>query len=644
MPKMGTVLTLYQLILSKSGTHIGVEPHRATGVKPATPKHFRGLVMRNWSIGTKMAAALGVVAAVILGFSLFALLQIAQVNDKARDVARVWLPAVRQVSALQLSLAELRLYHWRHFTAADPAALADAERQITEERARLDGVRARYAQMLHTAEDRADLNRFNTAFAALDRHNNHWLTLSRAGRQAEAMAYFKGPTRQAYDATREALGVIVARNAAGAQAASDAGAAIYRLSIAMTLGAIAAVLALAVAAGLYLRGAIARPVRAMTEAMSTLAGGDLDVAVPARDRGDEIGQLAGAMESFKQAAIDQRDRAAETLAVVEQLGLALAAMARGDLTYRLDARVSGAFAQLREDFNRAAEALCETLAAISARVETTRVAASDIEMASGDLAARTSRQAAGLEETATAVTALTQDARHAADQVRAVAEGASKATHAAEQGLAVAVESVAAMRAIAESSNRIGDIASLIDAIAFQTNLLALNAGVEAARAGDAGRGFAVVATEVRALAQRSAEAAKEVKAMITAASAQVESGVALVQRSGEALNLIVAETTQVGTLAATIRDVVERQSGSIGEISAAVAEMNSGTQQNAAMVEETNATCVSLAREAVALEQAVRHFETGAGTPPPAPRRLPAAPVRGNLALVPAAEDWAAF
>ncbi|MBX9797707.1 methyl-accepting chemotaxis protein [Sphingomonas sp.] len=618
--------------------------------------------MKNWSINTKVITALGAVAVVILGFSLFALAQISRVNGKASEVAGQWLPAVRAASGLQLSLAELRLYGWRHFTASDAKALADAEAKIAGERTHFDKLRGDYARMLKSAHDRADFARFNQAFDTLEVRNGEWLALSRAGHQAEAMAHFKGPTRKAYDATRDALGAIVKRSEAGATAAGQQVAAIYAASVAMTAAAVVAVLGIAIGAAIFLRRSIAQPISAMTKAMTALASGDLGVAVPARDRRDEVGQLAEAMESFKESAINEQHRADETMAVVGHVGTALSALAAGDLTHQLGHEVDGTFASLRDDFNNAMAKLREAIGGIGARVESARIAASDIEMASTDLANRTSRQAASLEETAAAIAELTDSARVAATQVRDVATGAESATRAAEQGVAVASESAGAMQAIAASSARIGEIASLIDAIAFQTNLLALNAGVEAARAGDAGRGFAVVATEVRALAQRSADAAKDVKSIIASASAQVETGVSLVERSGAALNLIMTQTTQVSTLAEQISAVVERQSASVSQISAAVGDMNVGTQQNAAMVEETNATCVNLAREARALEDAVNMFDIGnrAVAAPvraaqPAVEARPAAPVvrarpqalsqtSGALALAQPDDDWAEF
>ena len=612
--------------------------------------------MRNWSIDMKLKAALGSLVAVILGFAVLVVLLIQQVNVQAGEVAGHSLPVVRQVGALQLSLAEMRLYGWRHFTATDAAALQDAEAKIAGERTRFDTLRADYSKMLRSADDRAAYARFDQAFSTLETRNAEWIQFSRAGDQAAAMAHFKGPTRMAYDATLDALGVIVSRTAADATAAGKQVSIIYGWSITLTVAALAVVVALAVAATWFLRREIAQPIVRMTRAMTSLAAGDLTVAVPACGRRDEVGALAGAMDRFKQLAIEQRDQADETTRIVNEVGVALNALAHGDLTYRLGSEVNGGFAKLRDDFNDAAAKMRETISAIGDRVESARVAASDIEMASTDLASRTSHQAASLEETAAAISELTESARLAAVQVREVAAGAGSATQAAEQGMAVAAESTKAMQAMSESSVKIGEIASLIDAIAFQTNLLALNAGVEAARAGEAGRGFAVVATEVRALAQRSADAAKDVKATIAAASAQVEAGVSLARRSGEALDVILAQTAKVSTLAGEISTMVERQSASVSEIAAAVADMNLGTQQNAAMVEETNATCVNLAREATALEQAVNQFDIGAGRasrpqagsgavkPMPVPVATHRPVVVGNTALAIEADDWAEF
>jgi methyl-accepting chemotaxis protein len=222
--------------------------------------------------------------------------------------------------------------------------------------------------------------------------------------------------------------------------------------------------------------------------------------------------------------------------------------------------------------------------------------------ASEDLSQRTVQQAASLEETAAALDEITAT-------IRKTAEGANEArqlvaaakTDAARSG-EVVKETVAAMIGIEGSSRQISNIIGVIDEIAFQTNLLALNAGVEAARAGDAGRGFAVVATEVRTLAQRSATAAKEIKALISASSAQVATGVTLVGETGKALNRTLAQVEKINNLIVDIAASAREQATGLQQVNITMSQMDQVTQQNAAMVEQATASSNSLAMEAEAL------------------------------------------
>ena len=225
----------------------------------------------------------------------------------------------------------------------------------------------------------------------------------------------------------------------------------------------------------------------------------------------------------------------------------------------------------------------------------------------------------------------------------------------AEQSGEVVRSAVSAMARIEESSRQIGQIIGVIDEIAFQTNLLALNAGVEAARAGEAGRGFAVVASEVRALAQRSAEAAKEIKALILASNDQVNSGVDLVARTGEALAGIMDQVSNIDVLVTSIAASAGEQSSGLGEVNVAVNQMDQMTQQNAAMVEQTTAAAHAMRASSGDLATRVQAFVTtpraarsAAAAPPPSRRPRPAPVARGGLALAHAsraeAEGWEAF
>ena len=293
---------------------------------------------------------------------------------------------------------------------------------------------------------------------------------------------------------------------------------------------------------------ISRPLVRMVERMRALARGDLEVEIDGLERGDEVGEIANAVQVFKTNAIErvrvekeasehraeveterrrveaEKASAAETQTqAMSQLGDGLRRLAGGDLTSRLDQRFPTEFAKIRDDFNAAASKLMETVRAVVASTSAIHAGSHEISTSSDDLSRRTEQQAARLEEAAAALDEITATLKKSAEGAKQAAVEVASADGNAKKGAIVVKQAVEAMDAIAKSSAQIGQIIGVIDEIAFQTNLLALNAGVEAARAGDAGRGFAVVASEVRALAQRSAEAAKEIKSLISTSSSQVE-------------------------------------------------------------------------------------------------------------------------
>lgn len=414
-----------------------------------------------------------------------------------------------------------------------------------------------------------------------------------------------------------------------------------------------------VATGILSKRLICTPYVETVVRIEGLMAGDLATEINYTHHQDCVGRMAKAMVEFRRHAEAAREAGLRQRQVTEALGAALSDLADGDLTRELGTEVGDEFTKLRDDFNMAVGRLREVMQSAVERVAAVRTASAEIENASSDLSNRTTQQAASLEETAAAVEELSGTARATAENVSQVAHGAAATQKAAEQGAEVAREAVAAMGRISTSSQEIGKIIGVIDEIAFQTNLLALNAGVEAARAGDAGRGFAVVANEVRSLAQRSADAAKDIKNIVSNSAEQVEAGVALVSRSGAALETIVGEAVMVNQLAAEIATTAQQQSTGIQQISSAVASMDTTTQQNAAMVQEANAACVSLAREAHDLEETIAIFRTGnAGRVPPqaAPEpkatRKPASRAGkarrlqtvGNAALKADDEDWSGF
>ena len=385
------------------------------------------------------------------------------------------------------------------------------------------------------------------------------------------------------------------------------------------------------------RAWVASPIKALEGTMNKLAGGNLQEKVLGNERRDEIGGMARAVQVFKDAGLEklrleqeakavaaqvEADRAANEAEraqaaaqqrfVVESVATGLEKLSGGDLVFRLNEAFSADYEKLRADFNMAMEKLQVTMQAIAENTQGVRGGAAEITQASDDLSRRTEQQAASLEETAAALDQITATVRRTADVANEAKSLVVTSKADAEHSGIVVRDTVEAMDGIESSSRQISAIIGVIDEIAFQTNLLALNAGVEAARAGDAGRGFAVVATEVRALAQRSADAAKEIKALISTSGQKVESGVKLVSETGQALGRIVAQIEQLNGLVAELASSAKEQATGLGEVNGAVNQMDQVTQQNAAMVEESTAASHSLSEEAEALARLVGQFQIG--------------------------------
>ncbi len=291
------------------------------------------------------------------------------------------------------------------------------------------------------------------------------------------------------------------------------------------------------------------------------------------------------------------------------VGDALARLAEGDLTARVEQPLMSSMDQLRVDFNAAAQALHQALAEVATGATAIHAGVNGIARASDDLSHRTENQANSLQRTAAALDEITATVKRSAQSAKETNAAVSVTRSEAEHSGEIVTQAFEAMAQIEASSQEIGQIIGVIDEIAFQTNLLALNAGVEAARAGEAGRGFAVVASEVRALAQRSADAARAIKTLISTSSQEVIRGVGLVGETGTALKSIVAKVAEIDALIGEITASAQEQSTSLGEVNAAIAQMDQVVQQNAAMVEETTAASHALTTEVGDLTTVVGRF-----------------------------------
>ncbi len=318
--------------------------------------------------------------------------------------------------------------------------------------------------------------------------------------------------------------------------------------------------------------------------------------------GERLRQAIAMEAAIKRTQAEQED-------VVTALSVGLDHLSTGDLSQTITEIFPDTYEALRRNFNSGVDRLNQTITQVVRASDSIRCQSDEISRASVDLARRTENQASTLEQTAAALDELTTSVKSAASSARQVETIVQAARQEAEDSGKVVVGAVKAMNGIEKSSDQISLIIGVIDDIAFQTNLLALNAGVEAARAGDAGRGFAVVASEVRALAQRSSTASKEIKSLISASSNFVGRGVEAVGSAGKALTILVDRVTHISDLVSEIAVGAQVQAVSLGEVNVGVNALDQVAQKNAAMVEHSMLATQSLRQEAVGLDGLVAHF-----------------------------------
>ncbi|MBB4141763.1 MULTISPECIES: methyl-accepting chemotaxis protein [Rhizobium] len=415
-------------------------------------------------------------------------------------------------------------------------------------------------------------------------------------------------------------------------------------SMVAIISGVAAFVVLVIALGVLITRSLSSSILGISKSMTVLAEGNTAAAIPYTDRRDEIGTMAHSVEVFRQAALRNAELEAEadgnrarmeaeraTLQAEAEreaderlrqatgaLAASLRRLAGGDMLCDIHQPLASQFESLRADFNSSVAQLRETLKAVGSTVTVVAGGSREISDASDNLARRTEQQAASLEETAAALEQITANVTSTSHRTIEAREVVRHARNQAEKSGSVVRNAVTAMERIEQASRQINQIISVIDEIAFQTNLLALNAGVEAARAGEAGKGFAVVAQEVRELAQRSANAAKEIKGLIANSTAAVSEGVKLVSDTGQGLTAIEELVLTINTHMDAIATAAHEQSSGLAEVNTAVNHMDQATQQNAAMVEEMNAAGAGLAGESHKLHELIARFQlvqAGPGT-----------------------------
>ncbi len=579
-------------------------------------------------------------AVIALMFGLLAWMSISgmsTLNGQTEVIASNWIPKIATGKSIESAFYRLDNAYSTHILASTPEEMKAADALIAERSDALAKQIDKYRPLISTAKGAELIKAIDGGVADYKQAAQQMVALSAAGKDGEAKALLSGDMQARMAKAAGYLNDLLDFNTASSEKIHLEGASLFQSTLFMTFALIAGCAAILIAAVIFAITGIARPIEAITTSMKVLAGGNDEAAIPFSGRSDEIGDMASAVEVFRTNALankrleregeqqrhmteEQRLRAAESDRVkAEQmrqatsgLGNGLKHLAAGDLSFQLDQPFAPDFEALRQDFNTSITQLADVLRSVSSSASSIDSGSREISQSANDLSQRTERQASSLEETAAALDEITTNVANSSKRVDEARAVAVQANQSASKSGAVVSDAVHAMERIEQSSSQISNIIGVIDDIAFQTNLLALNAGVEAARAGEAGKGFAVVAQEVRELAQRSAQAAREIKALISASTGEVEAGVRLVRETGNALTAIGDYVVTINQHMEAIATSTREQSLGLTEVNTAVNQMDQVTQQNAAMVEETSAAGATLAHESGRLRDLIARFKLG--------------------------------
>ncbi len=544
------------------------------------------IMFKNLNISTRLAGTLALLLATMIATVATALFLMGSIRADTKTITDNWLPSVELVNQMNTISSDHRAEEFHHVVVTDPKAMANVEKSMADLLAMFDKEHKAYMALISSDEERRLHEAFQSDWKTYLQVHDRMIALSRANESEKANAMLEGESKIAYDKASANLVKLVNLNSTGAHDAAKRAEQSYLNARNTMVIALALAVAVAVAAGIWLMRSITAPLN-------------------------------------------------QALAVAERV-------AQGDLTSSIDIHANDEIGKVLHALQRMQDSLVKVVTTVRTGSESVSTASVQISEGNHDLSSRTESQASALEQTAASMEELSSTVRQNADNAAQANQLAQSASSAAAEGGEVVSQVVDTMRGINESSRKIADIINVIDGIAFQTNILALNAAVEAARAGEQGRGFAVVAGEVRNLAQRSAQAAKEIKQLINDSVDRVEMGNALVDKAGATMTQLVDSVRRVTDIMGEISAASKEQSDGVSQIGEAVTQMDQVTQQNAALVEEMSAAASSLKTQASDLVQTVAVFRISGHAQPATPSTYstpsaPSAPPARTLAARPA-------
>jgi methyl-accepting chemotaxis protein len=568
--------------------------------------------LNNWRLTRKMFFAFALIALVMAGLGITAVVSNQTIDAAGRDNAERDVPTTASLARIVGYVREYRILMFAHLNARNPNETAEMEERIVGNHANL----VKELQTLSTVANPAltgDIAKLKSDIEKLEEVNSRTLAVSRLGDPMATLDLLKTDGKRTSHAVLDDGSNLLQQaidhsTAARAKADSFAGLMHYVMLalILVSVGFLAFIWKL-------LNDTFVRPLGELTATTVELAEGGF-VDVPHYERGDELGEIAKAVEQFRLMAVAKQEAeeivTKEKVLVTSKLGQGLASLSSGDLTVELDGEFPTAVGSLRTDFNEAVAKLREMIGSVSETAAGIRTGSDEIAQAAEDLARRTESNAASLEETSAALAQID-------DRLKATAKAASRTVERADQAIAtvgggrsIVDEAVQAMERVRASATGIDSVIEGLDKIAFQTRVLAMNAAVEAGRAGDAGRGFAVVADLVSSLAMRAEEEAKRARDQLTVTQTDIVTAVSAVERVDGALANISGDVSEVHSLLGSMAADNQAQSAAITQISVAVGSMDQSTQQNAAMVEETSAAARNLSREVNSLAEQAALFK----------------------------------